>query len=59
MTEIPSRIIWAIGNWSFEFVWNLGFEIWNLRQRLRSESEEGYHSIVGDVDICGKLCQEG
>ena len=24
-------IVWVIRNWSFEFVWNLGFEIWNLR----------------------------
>ncbi len=30
MTKIPNRIVWVIGDWSFEFVWDLGFEIWNL-----------------------------
>ena len=35
MTEVPiSRRIRLghLGGWSFEFVWNLGFAIWNLRE---------------------------
>ncbi len=34
MAEIPNKIVSVIGDWGLEFVWSLGFAIWNFKSLI-------------------------
>jgi len=38
-------VVLVIWNWRFEFVWDLGFVIWDFRPYLVNSGENGYGLI--------------